>query len=136
MTAFVRPSTERLALALDGLVEFVMVNNGREGLRCGQWNLHKPVEGEWFHIAPLVHTADCRVLHPGGRLRWSLRAFNGEAVGVGSRCDGDGLTAGHLGGGEYAVVAGYGATEGGNPRRLQFRGQAYEIRRQNGNDGD
>jgi hypothetical protein len=88
-TAFVRPSTERLAL--DGLVEFEMVNNGRDGLRCGHWNPHELVDGGWFHVAPLVHTADCRVLHRGvacgGRSGRSpaRRSASAVAVATGSR---------------------------------------------------
>lgn len=105
--AFVRPSTERLEL--DGLVEFEVVNHSHGGLRCGHWNLHKLVDGEWFHVAPRIHTSDCRILSPGDRKQWSLRAFNGEAVPCGTTCGGSaGLTRGYLGGGEYAVVVGYG----------------------------
>lgn len=105
--AFVRPSTERVEL--DGRVDFEAVNHSHEALQCGHWNLHKLVDGEWYHVGPLMHTADCRALAPGGRKRWSLRAFNGEAVdcdcpGYGS----GGFTRGYLGGGTYAAVAGYG----------------------------
>jgi hypothetical protein len=105
--AFVRPAAERVEL--DGSVTFEAVNNSRETLRCGHWNLYKLVDGEWFHVAPVVHTSDCRGLVPGERKRWTLRAFNGEAVGCGGReCGCDGLTRGRLGGGVYGVVAGYG----------------------------
>lgn len=105
--AFVEPSTERVEL--DGRVDFEMVNHSHEELGCGHWNLHKLVDGEWFHVAPMGHTMDCRMLHPGGRKQWSLRAFHGEPVRCGGNggCD-SGLTRGHLGGGEYAVVVGYG----------------------------
>lgn len=101
--AFVRPSTERLEL--DGRAEFEIVNNSHQQLQCGHWNLYKLVDSEWFHVGPVVHTLDCRILHPGDRKTWSLRAFNGEAV----PCEEShrGLTRGYLGGGEYAGVVGY-----------------------------
>ncbi|GAA5432568.1 hypothetical protein [Haloarcula japonica] len=107
--AFVRPTAERVQL--DAQVGFEMVNNSHERLQCGHWDLYKLVDGEWFHIAPTGHTADCRILVPGGREQWGLRAFNRQAVGCGTGdCHCDGLTQGYLGGGEYAVVAGYGHT--------------------------
>lgn len=106
-SAFVRPSKERVEL--DGRVGFEVVNHSHETLQCGHWSLYKLVDGQWFHVAPRGHTSDCRTLVPGEKKQWSLRAFNGEAV----PCDhgsfgGSGLTRGYLGGGEYAVVAGYG----------------------------
>ncbi|EMA19384.1 hypothetical protein [Haloarcula amylolytica] len=105
--AFVRPSTERAKL--DTQVGFEMVNNSHERLQCGHWDLYKLVDGEWFHVAPAAHTADCRLLKPGSQEQWGLRAFNGPAVGCGTGdCHCDGLTQGYLGGGEYAIVAGYG----------------------------
>jgi hypothetical protein len=63
---------------------------------------------------------------PGGRLRWSLRAFTGEAVGVGCRC-GDGLTAGYLGGGEYGVVAGYGAEADASGALVELAGEPVTL---------
>jgi len=104
--AFVRTSAEQVEL--DGLIEFEMVNHSHELLLCGHWNLYKLVDGEWFHVAPTIHTSDCRGLAPGASKTWSLRAFNGEAVGCGDCGCNSGLTQGYLGGGEYAVVAGYG----------------------------
>lgn len=104
-----RPAREQVAL--DGRIEFELVNHSAQELSCGHWNLHKLVDGEWYHIGPNIHTSDCRLLAPGEHQEWSLRAFNGEPVpcgehgGAGCR---DGLTRGYLGGGTYAVVAGYG----------------------------
>ncbi|EMA22362.1 hypothetical protein [Haloarcula argentinensis] len=106
-SAFVRPTAERVQL--DAQVGFEMVNNSHERLQCGHWNLYKLVDGEWFHIAPTGHTDDCRILVPGGREQWDLRTFNRQAVDCGTGdCRCDGLTQGYLGGGEYAIVAGYG----------------------------
>jgi hypothetical protein len=124
---YVQPSTERLEL--DGLVEFEAVNHSTESVGCGHWNLHKLVDGEWYHVAPTVHTADCRGLAPGQRKRWSLRAFNGEAVPVGSGCGcgSDGHTQGYLGGGEYAVVAGYGHPTDASAALVELVGDPVDI---------
>ena len=121
---YVEPSTERLDL--DGVVEFEVVNHSRETLGCGHWNLHKLVDGEWFHVGPFEHTADCRVLHPGEREGWTLRAFNGEPVECGEGRAG-GLTRGHLGGGEYAAVAGYGHPADGSAALVELVGDPVEV---------
>ncbi|WP_058992694.1 hypothetical protein [Haloarcula sp. CBA1127] len=105
--AFVRPTAERVQL--DAQIGFEVVNNSHKRLQCGHWDLYKLVDGEWFHIAPMGHTADCRLLSPGGREQWGFRAFNRQSVGCSTGdCHCDGLTQGYLGDGEYAVVAGYG----------------------------
>lgn len=101
-TTYVRPSAERISLP--GRVDFEFVNHSRGRVECGHWNLYKLHDGEWFHVAPRIHTSDCRVLPPGATKSFPLRAFHGAAV----PCDDEGLDAGHLGGGRYAMVAGYG----------------------------
>ncbi|MFB6121375.1 MAG: hypothetical protein ABEJ68_09700 [Halobacteriaceae archaeon] len=127
--AFLRPSTERLEL--DGLAEFEFVNHSRSALQCGHWNLHKLVDGEWFHVAPRIHFSVCRGVGPGGRKRWPLRAFNGAAVPCGcdrsgTGCD-DGLTRGYLGGGTYAAVVGYGYPEGDSAALVELVGDQIEV---------
>ncbi|MGB9964962.1 hypothetical protein [Halobacterium hubeiense] len=126
-TAYLRPERERAEL--DGRVAFEMVHNGREAASCGHWNLHKLVDGEWFHVGPNVHTSDCRALYPGGRTEWDLRAFNG--VPVGCDCEtfscGSGLTRGFLGGGEYAVVVGYGDPTDESAALVELVGDPVEI---------
>ena len=120
--AFLRPETERLTL--DGTVAFEMVNHSQERLQCGHWDLHKLVDGEWFHVWPTHHFSYCAVLGPGGVESWSLRAFNGEAV----PCDcEDGWTRGHLGGGTYAVVAGYGYPEGNSAALVELVGEQVTL---------
>jgi hypothetical protein len=104
-----------------------MVNHSHDTLQCGHWNLHKLVDGEWFHIAPTVHTSDCRVLHPGARKTWTLRAFNGEAVDCGRDCHCGGLTQGFLGGGEYAVVAGFGHPADQSAALVELAGPPAEL---------
>ncbi|WP_424002555.1 hypothetical protein ACOZ4I_02125 [Haloarcula salina] len=123
--AFVRPSTERLAL--DGRVDFEMVNHSREGLQCGHWDLYKLVDGQWFHVAPRVHTAECGLLPAGGREEWSLRAFNGDPVACDDGLRG-GLTRGYLGGGEYAVVAGYGHQTRESAALVELVGEQVTVR--------
>jgi hypothetical protein len=124
--AFVEPSTERVEL--DGRVDLEVVNHSHEELSCGHWNLHKLVDGEWFHVGPTGHTLDCRMLHPGARKQWSLRAFNGDPVHCsGTGGCGSGLTRGHLGGGEYAVVAGYGHPADESAALVELVGDPAEV---------
>jgi hypothetical protein len=100
-------------------VSFTFVNHAREGSGCGHWNLYKLVDGagaggetasggRWYHLGPNVHTADCRHVGPGGAKRVTLRAFHDEGLGCGSCGCGREFTFDHLGGGRYAMVAGYG----------------------------
>lgn len=123
--AFVRPSTEQIEL--DGFVEFEMINHTDETLRCGHWNLYKLVDGEWYHVGPNIHTADCRGLTPGSRKQWVLRAFNAEPVPCGTSCGTGGLTRGFLGGGEYGVVAGYGHPEDESAALVELIGDPVTI---------
>lgn len=121
-----RPESERLEL--DGRVEFELVNHSEQRLSCGHWNLYKLVDGEWYHVGPNLHTSDCRLLAPGRHLRWALRAFNGDAVaceGCGGRRGG--LTRGYLGGGTYAVVAGYGHPADRSGALLDLVGDPVEL---------
>lgn len=128
---FVRPSVERAEL--DAAIDLELVHHGRESVGCGHWNLHKFVDGEWFHVGPRLHTSDCRNLAPGERIQWTLRAFNGEAVPCGDGCGGGagscsgGLTQGYLGGGTYAVVAGYGHPADESGALVELVGDPVEI---------
>jgi len=123
--AYVEPSTERLEL--DSLVEFEVVNHTHEVLRCGHWNLHKLVDSAWYHVGPFIHTADCRALLPGGTKSWALRAFNGEPVRCGTSCGNSGFTRGFLGGGVYAVIAGYGHPEENSGSLIELLGEPVEF---------
>lgn len=125
-TAFVRPSTERTEL--DGVIDFEMVNHSHETLRCGHWNLYKLVDGEWYHVAPTGHNDVCHMLGPGGTEHWSLRAFNDESVPCGHDDHGhDSLTQGFLGGGEYAVVAGYGSPTDASGALVELVGESVTL---------
>lgn len=126
--AYLEPATEHLDL--DGAIDFELVYNAREASGCGHWNLYKLVEGEWYHVDPLVHTDDCRQIAPGERMEWTLRAFNGPAVDC--DCDGNGgcaggLTRGYLGSGIYGVVAGYGYPAEESGALVELAGDPVEI---------
>jgi len=97
---FVRPSVERTELPAS--VEFTFLNRSRESTSCGHWTLYKLQGGEWFRIGPYGHTADCRIVSPGGAKTWALRVAPGEMA----PCDAQQFD--FLGGGRYAAVAGYG----------------------------
>lgn len=100
--SYVVPHTEQTALP--ARLTFTYVNHTDTPAKCGHWQLYKLAAGQWHHIGPFMHTADCRVVPPGRTKTWTLHAFP-EA---GLECD-----AGHafpyLGGGRYAVTAGYAA---------------------------
>ncbi|QIB73251.1 hypothetical protein GL213_12935 [Halogeometricum borinquense] len=126
---FIRPSTEQLSLP--GAVEYEFVNHSHTNVGCGHWDLYKLHGGEWFHIFPKIHTADCLLLPPGGTETLSLRAFHGDAV----PCGGDnpnaatnGFGVGHLGGGRYAVVTGNGAEAGASGALLDIEADPVTIR--------
>lgn len=97
-TTYVRPSTE-VADGPNGL-SFTFLNHSTEEVSCGHWQFAKLVDGEWFGLGPFVHTADCRVVQPGGWKTWALETDRG------------GGRFGTLGGGIYAAVAGYGVETG------------------------
>ncbi len=122
-TTYLHPDKERGALPLQ--VEFTFVNKSRSETQCGHWNLYKLVDGQWFHIGPYGHTADCRLLAPGQTKTWILNAYPGEALpSIGYR---SGATFGHLGGGTYGVVAGYGAETSQSGALVKLEGDAVAI---------
>ncbi len=119
--SYVLPETERATLP-EG-IEFAFVNSSREPTQCGHWNLYKLVDGEWFHVAPSVHTADCRLVRPGGTKTWDLHAYPGEAI----PSYGDQTTVGFLGGGRYGVVAGYGHATPQSGALVELVGPPVEV---------
>lgn len=98
--SYVTPSVEQTAVP--DRIEFTFVNHSTEATSCGHWNFYKLHEGRWYHLGPYVHTSDCRVLPAGGVEDWTVDAFHSEGFET------DAERFGHLGGGTYAVVAGYG----------------------------
>lgn len=122
MPSYVLPETEHTDLPAS--VDFTFINHDRESTSCGHWNLYKLVEGEWYHVSPWGHTADCRFVAPGGTKTWTLKAFGGESV----PCrDGLGRGVGHLGGGVYGVVAGYGHATPASGALVGFDADPVEI---------
>lgn len=119
--SWVQPETEHAELP--ARVDFTFVNHHEESTECGKWDLYKLVDGQWFRVAPWAHTAECRILPPGGEKTWTLRAFSGDAVA----CDDFGLDTGHLGGGVYAGVAGYGHSTSQSGALVELDGPAVEI---------
>lgn len=116
---FVRPSVERTDLP--ARVEFTFVNRSRESTSCGHWNLYKVRDGEWFHVGPLGHLSDCRVVAPGHTKRWTMRA----AVGEMAPCEAQSFP--FLGGGRYAAVAGYGHNTAQSGALVEFDAPAVTV---------
>lgn len=123
---YLQPARERVEL--DAAIDFELVNDSHESVGCGHWDLYKLVDGEWFHVGPMVHTSDCRSLFAGARMDWTLRAFNGPAVecNCGYSC-GDGLTRGYLGAGVYGVVVGYGHPQDESGALVELEGESVSI---------
>jgi hypothetical protein len=113
---YIEPSTERTDLP--GLVDFHLVNHSTADPGCGGWALYKHHDGEWYRIYPdrTTFRSVCRFLGPGATAEWSLRAYNGDPVPSAD----EGAAVGHLGGGRYAVLAGYGV-------RTDAVGALFEI---------
>lgn len=116
----VRPSAERASLPAK--LDFTFVNHARESTSCGHWDLYKLHGGEWYFLGPYAQTADCRVVAPGGSKTWTLAADDGEAI----PCDGA-ATYGHLGGGRYAAVAGYGHATSRSGALVELVGEPATI---------
>lgn len=99
---FVNPNVEQTDLP--ATIEFTVVNRSRETTACGHWTVYKLQDGEWFWIGPIFQTLDCRFLQSGEAKTWSFRATTDEMESQES------WQPGHLGGGRYAAVVGYGHT--------------------------
>lgn len=118
--SFVRPSVERTGLPAE--VDFTFVNHDHESTGCGHWTLYKLRDGQWYDIGPYVRTADCRRVGPGGAKTWTLHAFHGEGL----PCQGAAVF-GHLGGGRYAAVAGYGHATARSAAMVELTGDRLAV---------
>jgi hypothetical protein len=107
--SYLEPETEAAALPAD--VTLTMVNHTTESLECGHWQVAKLVDGAWYPIGPYVHTADCRVLEPGGRTRRTFHLAH-EAPSSDSGQSIETTAFGYLGGGTYGVTVGFGHDTG------------------------
>lgn len=124
-TTYVQPSREQGSLPEQ--VQFTFINKSRQETSCGHWNLYKLVDDQWFHIAPYVHNASCRVLPPGRADTWVLNAYPEEAlpaIGYGGSA---GDTIGYLGAGRYAAVVGFGRHADQSAALVELRGDAVSI---------
>ncbi|WP_459193228.1 hypothetical protein [Halosimplex sp. J119] len=122
-TTYLRPDREQASLPAQ--VTFSFINKSRSATECGHWNLYKLEGGQWFHIGPYVHTADCRILYPGQTKSWTLNAYDGKSLSpIG---DGRGASFGFLGGGAYGVVAGYGDQTDQSAALVELTGEDVSI---------
>ncbi len=132
---YVVPEAERATLPTR--VSFRAINHTAETLGCGEWGVFKLVDGTPYDLNPPGQSVGCRRLRPGERERWDLRAFGGTPV---PGDESSGRTAGFLGGGTYAVVAGYGAETETSGALLDLEGPPVEVRPTDGvetrRDGD
>lgn len=117
---FVKPSVERTGFP--AAIDFTYINHSKSSTECGHWNLYKLVNGQWFHLGPYLHTADCRIVHPGGGKTWTLHAFHGE--GLDTR---EAHTVDYLGGGRYAAIVGFGHATSHSGAVVELVGGATSI---------
>ncbi|XGI84133.1 hypothetical protein ACEU6E_02475 [Halorutilales archaeon Cl-col2-1] len=106
---YLRPSMEKTDLPAD--IEFEFVNRSRKKVSGNPygWDLYKLVDGDWFHIAPLIVNLPMSYVYPGDTERSSLHLFHGE--GLGCECqtpDGKVRDVDRLGGGRYAYTVDFG----------------------------
>ncbi len=120
---YVTPSTERAALPAS--VRFSAVNHTTDTLGCGHWSLFKLVDGDFYSLEYPLETTECRQLRPGGRSHYELRAFRGVPL---RNDDPVRHAKGFLGGGTYAVVAGYGAETGSSGALVDLTGSSVDVR--------
>lgn len=116
---YVRPSVERARLPAN--VKFTAFNFTEEEIGCGHWDLYKLVDDRWYHVGPSGHNDYCRDLSPGGSKTWTLHAYPGEASEDGA------AVYGHLGGGRYAAVAGYGHTTSASAAMVALVGDPIDV---------
>jgi hypothetical protein len=123
-TAYLVPERERVELP--GAATFTAVNHTGETLGCGFWRLFKLVDGAFYDLSPPARTGACRQLSPGERESYRVVAFSGEPVAG----DGDPRErhVGHLGGGVYAALSGYGTDGRTTGALVELDGPPVEIR--------
>lgn len=102
---FLRPDPERAEIPAE--FEFELVNHGTEALVGNPYALavYKRVAGAWYRIAPWGVSDLRSVIRPGDSHEYAVRAYHGEAVPTEDDATGGAL--GHLGGGTYALAAGF-----------------------------
>jgi len=103
-SVYVAPSVERASVP--ARIRFAAINHSDETRECGHWDLYKLVDGTFYGLDSTFETDDCRVLHPGQRTVYELQAFGTDPL---PSDDPQEHVFGHLGGGTYAAIAGYGA---------------------------
>lgn len=118
--SYVKPSVEQTDFP--AAIDFTFINHSKDDTGCGHWNLYKLHEDQWFHLGPFIHTADCRMLSPGGSKQWTLHAFHGE--GLEAR---EAAVFGYLGGGMYTAVAGYGHATSSSAALVELTGPSVTI---------
>lgn len=121
---YVRPETERAELPAS--VEFTFYNHSSESLGCGHWNVYKLHDREWFFLGPWVHTADCRMVESGGTVSWTVDASH-DALPDDETMFTETGAIGHLGGGRYGILVGYGHTSDNSGALVSFDADPISV---------
>jgi hypothetical protein len=92
----------RRALGPGSSVDFTLHNRSERTLRTNfyNWNVHKRVDGDWYHVAPRMWNDPLMSVSPGESHTWTLTLDNGDVE--------EGATVPRASGTEDVAVAGVG----------------------------
>lgn len=102
---FLDPQVERAAVPT--AFRFTLVNHTIDPLggNPDEWKLHKLVDGAWYRVAPWTIDLSAGPIPPGGQFDYVIAASHGPRPPC--DCAATGGAVGYLGGGTYALEAGY-----------------------------
>lgn len=102
---FLQPHVERAAVPT--AFRFTLVNHAIDPLggNPDEWKLYKLVDGAWYRIAPWTIDLSAGPIPPGGEFDYVVAASHGPRPPC--DCGATGGAVGYLGGGTYALEAGY-----------------------------
>lgn len=123
---FVRPAVERSGSPTT--FRFTLVNHTVDPLGGNpeEWKLYKLVDDAWYRIAPWVIELSAGPIPPGGTFDYVVAAGHGSPPAC--ECTATGAAVGHLGGGLYALEAGYSRVRTSETYATLFRLDAPDLR--------
>lgn len=122
---FLRPSVERGGSPTT--FRFALVNHTVDPLGGNpeDWKLYKLVDGTWYRIAPWAIELAAGPLPPGGTFDYAVAAAHGPPPAC--ECTATGAALGHLGGGLYALEAGYSRVQTSETYAAMVRFDAPDV---------
>lgn len=123
---FLRPATERGGSPTR--FRFTLVNHSIDPLggNPDEWKLYKLVDGRWYRIAPWTIDLVAGAIPSGSTFEYVVAASNGSRPAC--ECPQTGGAVGRLGGGLYALEAGYSRVRTSETYAALFRFDAPDVR--------